>query len=240
MRAGNCCWAPAQEIKAMNDLKRMMTVGALAAVTAALCLAQAGCGTLTLEQNVAAGALGTTLLGARTPAQEIEQIYYLGVFDPQEQVPPTVYRVRVHGQASLISGMKFASGWVHANLIDSLGSHIEFDKDGGRVSITKGSKDELAALQTGRRLILFGPEGFREAPKDHRLVIVMGSSPDKYFEALDKSLGVVSEVMAEQRNTGINKLLLEALAKAKGERDRLDQLAKDIENDVPQPKENDQ
>ena len=221
----------------MHDIKRMMAVGALALLAGALCLAQAGCATL--EQNVAAGALGTTLLGARTPAQEIEQIYYLGVFDPQEQVPPTVYRVRVHGQASLISGMKFASGWVHANLIDSLGSHIEFEKDGGRVSITKGNEDELAALQTGRRLVLFGPEGFREAPKDHRLVIVMGSSPDKYFEALDKSLGVVSEVMAEQRNTGINKLLLEALTKAKGERDRLDQLAKDIDNDIPEPGEND-
>ena len=221
----------------MYDVKRMMAVGALALLAGGLCLAQAGCATL--EQNVAAGALGTTLLGARTPAQEIEQIYYLGVFDPQEQVPPTVYRVRVHGQASLISGMKFASGWVHANLIDSLGSHIEFDKEGGRVSITKGNEDELASLQTGRRLVLFGPEGFREAPKDHRLVIVMGSSPDKYFEALDKSLGVVSEVMAEQRNTGINKLLLEALTKAKGERDRLDQLAKDIENDIPEPREND-
>lgn len=53
--------------------------------------------------------MGTTLLGARTPANEIEQIYYLGVFDPQEQLEPMVYRVRVHGQASPISGMKFGS-----------------------------------------------------------------------------------------------------------------------------------
>ena len=124
----------------MRDVKRRTAVETLAVLTAALCVIQAGCATL--EQNVAAGVLGTTVLGARTPAQEIEQIYYLGVFDPQEQVPPTVYRVRVHGQASIISNMKFASGWVHANLIDSLGSHIEFDREGGRVSITRGSKDE--------------------------------------------------------------------------------------------------
>jgi len=219
----------------MHNVKRMMAVGGLALLAGALCLAQAGCATV--EQNVAAGVLGTTLLGARTPAQEIEQIYYLGVFDPQEQLPPAVYRVRVHGQASIISGMKFGSGWVHASLVDSLGTQMEFVKDSGRVSITRGDEDDLAALKTGRRLMLFGPEGFREAPKDHRLVIVMGSSPDKYFEAVDKSLQVVSKAMAEQRNEGVNRLILELLVQIKSERDRLAVLTEDVRSDFGQEEE---
>ena len=37
-----------------------------------------------------------------------------------EQVPPSVYRVRVKGQASFLSATKFASGWVPADLVDSL------------------------------------------------------------------------------------------------------------------------
>src|SRR5437879_5604100 len=64
----------------------------------------------------ALGAVGATVLGAQSPNNEIEVIYYLGVFDPQDQLPPTVYRVRVHGQASFISLTKFASGWVRAEL----------------------------------------------------------------------------------------------------------------------------
>jgi hypothetical protein len=192
----------------------------------------------TVEGNVGLGAAGVTLLGARTPANEIEQIYYLGVFDPQEQVPPTVYRVRVHGQASALSGMKFASGWVQASVIDSLGTHIEFNKDSDQVEIDKGDEKDLASLQTGRRLMLFGPEGFREAPKDHRLVIVMGASPEKFFQAMDTSLGVVSQVMSERRGESINKLLLEAITKVSAERERLDDLAKDVANDMPKSKEN--
>lgn len=35
-----------------------------------------------LEGNVALRTVGATVVGGRAPAQEIEQIYYLGVFDP--------------------------------------------------------------------------------------------------------------------------------------------------------------
>ena len=61
----------------------------------------AGCHT-----SVQTGALvtgGVTLAGARTPSQDLEQIYYLGVFDPEEQLPPTFYRLTVRGQASAMS-----------------------------------------------------------------------------------------------------------------------------------------
>ncbi len=46
---------------------------------------QTGC--LTTGESVAA-AIGATLFGAQSPNNEIEQIYYLGVFDPQGQIPP--------------------------------------------------------------------------------------------------------------------------------------------------------
>jgi hypothetical protein len=58
-----------------------------------------GCNSLPL--NFALGTGIATGLGAMTPGHEIEQIYYLGSFDPQEQVPPALYRVRVRGQALL-------------------------------------------------------------------------------------------------------------------------------------------
>ena len=196
---------------------------------ALLLLATSGCGSLTPVENVAVGTVGLTALGARTPAQEIEQIYYLGVFDPQEQVPPMVYRVRVHGQASILSGVNFGSGWVPAQIIDSLNSNISYNQ--GAIQIDKGAGETLAALQTGRRLVMFGPEGFREAPADHRLVIVMGASPEKFFNAIDRSLGAVNDTIVARRNENLNKLLLQALSEANRERQRLDDLKKDIAND---------
>jgi hypothetical protein len=169
------------------------------------------------------------VLGAGRPSSEVEQIYYIGVFDPQEQVPPEMYRVRVHGQASAISSMSFASGWVHASLIDSLGTSIRTDMESGLTSITRGeSPEEFKPFKTGRRMMMVGPEGFREAPKDHRLVIVMGASPEKYFQAIDESLGAVSEVIAEQRSAALSQELFEALYKLKSEHDRLNDLEMDI------------
>ncbi|HQR16172.1 MAG TPA: hypothetical protein PKW52_13355 [Nitrospira sp.] len=52
-----------------------------------------------LPQNIALGAAITTAVGAVIPGHDIEQVYYLGSFDPQEQIPPALYRVRVRGQA---------------------------------------------------------------------------------------------------------------------------------------------
>jgi hypothetical protein len=41
-------------------------------------------------------------------------------------------------------------------------------------------------------MIQFGPEGFREVPSEHRLVIVMGANPSAFFQAVDKTLGSLS------------------------------------------------
>lgn len=163
-----------------------------------------------------------TALAGHYPANEIEQIYYLGVFDPQEQVPPTVYRVRVRGQASVISLMRFASGWVPADLIDSLGGQVTLDPNDGSFSVTKDAA-LTSHLPTSRKLVLFGPEGFREAPKGHRLVIVMGSSPETFFEAIDTSLGMVTRATVELEHGKLNQELLRELLRLRDQQDRVDE-----------------
>ena len=195
-----------------------------------LALAGLGSGCTTTSATIAAGIGGTAFL-AHSPNNEIEQIYYLGVFDPQEQVPPTVYRVRVHGQASAFSFTRFSSGWVPAEVIDSLGTSIRFEKAGGELKIEDTEKMNNA-LPTGRKLVLFGPEGFRPAPKDHRLVIVMGSNPEGFFRAIDESLGMVSEVKVQQHNLKLQQDVYEALLQISNERQRLEELVKDIDADL--------
>lgn len=232
----------------MRDVWSLILVAQRALMVLALLGLSSGCSST--KDTIAAGIGGVAFL-AHSPTDEIEQIYYLGVFDPQEQVPPTVYRVRVRGQASPISFTRFASGWVKADLIDSLGTSIGFEKGSESVKITKTGDDLSASLQTGRRLMLFGPEGFREAPKDHRLVIVMGSNPEGFFRAIDESLGVISQAKmeqqgsalnrisqakVEQQDSALNRLLLEELARLKKERESLDDLVKDVEADMPERK----
>jgi hypothetical protein len=182
------------------------------ACAAALFVMLAGCASPWQTFGLFAGA---TISGAYAPDREIEQIYYLGVYDPQEQVPPALYRIRVHGQASFISGVHFASGWVPAKVIDSLGGQVMTDPDnfGSALSITNGPDSYLSTLKTGRRLMMFGPEGFREAPRDHRLVIVMGASPEKYFEQIDKAMGDIGAVTLERNSTHVEKRLFEELTK---------------------------
>jgi hypothetical protein len=171
-----------------------------------------------LPQNIALGAAITTAIGAVIPGHDIEQVYYLGSFDPQEQVPPALYRVRVRGQASIISWMRFGSGWVPAELIDSLGSSVEINKADGKIKFTHENSKSLSKLAIGRRLMQFGPEGFREVPKEHRLVIVMGSDPEKFFAAMDEALDAVSQGKADQDNRTLNRLLFEALIIVKAEK----------------------
>ena len=205
------------------------------ALLAVAALALAGCGNA--NENIALGVIGSTLVGAQAPNNEIQQIYYLGVFDPQDQLPPAVYRVRVHGQASFLNQAKFASGWAPAALVDSLSTHISFPKTGGPgIAIDKGAPTNQSSLgsahafdQTHRKLVLFGPEGFREAPKDHRLVIVMGASPEAFFEGIDSALGSVSGFQAEQRDDALARKLLAAHLKLVAERRELDDLRKDAE-----------
>jgi hypothetical protein len=201
-------------------------------VLALLCLG-GGC---TTTSDTAGAAIGVTALGAHSPAHEIEQIYYLGVFDPKEQVPPTVYRVRVHGQASAISLMRFASGWVPANMIDSLGTSVYFQKAGAALHIDETKKLD-DALPAGRKLVMFGPEGFRPAPKDHRLVIVMGSNPKAFFKAIDTSLGMVSEVKAQQVSAALQQDVFKALLEISDERQRLDELVEAVDADLGEGKE---
>jgi hypothetical protein len=175
-----------------------------------------GCNSL--PQNIALGAAITTAVGAVIPGHDMEQVYYLGSFDPQEQVPPALYRVRVRGQASIISWMRFGSGWVPAELIDSLGSSVEVNKADGKIVFTKAGNDQLSKLKIGRRLMQFGPEGFREVPKNHRLVLVMGSSPDKFFAAMDEALGAVSQAKVDQDAGALSRLLFEAMTTVKAEK----------------------
>ena len=183
-----------------------------------------GCGT---TGNIIGGATGATAFGGTTPSHQIEQVYYLGVFDPQEQIDPTIYRVIVRGQAGAISNMNFGSGWVPARLVDSLSTHITF-KD-GKINIDDSNGENMSTLKTGRRLMMFGPEGFREAPKDHRLAIVMGASPENFFLAMDSVLGMVSETQENQRQEKLKEKLFEALFLVKNAKERLGDLNTEIE-----------
>jgi hypothetical protein len=181
----------------------------------------------------AATAIGATIVGAQSPSHEIEQVYYLGIVDPHEQIPTAIYRLTVRGQASFISNTKFASGWVPAQLVDSLNSHIGFEEKGPGVATTQpANSDQLSRIQTGRRLVLFGPEGFREAPRDHRLVIVMGANPDAFFQAIDQALGTLATVQQDSSNARVKALMVEAIAEVNAERARLDALQKDVDAQV--------
>ncbi len=154
-----------------------------------------GCKT---SEFVAGSVVGTAVIGPVTPTQEIQQIYYLGVFDPKEQLPSALYRVSVHGQAGALSNMSFGSGWVPAEFVDSLNTKLSLDQeDASKQSpCGKNCADKIEFI--GRRLMLFGPEGFREAPRDHRLVIMMGQNPSGFFQAVDQALGVYAGAKEEQ------------------------------------------
>lgn len=200
----------------------------LACACAALLLV--GCATPAQTAGaIAGGAVGITVAGGYAPSQEIQQVYYLGVFDPEEQVPPTIYRLTVHGQASSISGMKFGSGWVPAGLIDSLNSQLSYDATDPQSSLRiDAGTNHMSQIKTGRRLIQFGPEGFREAPANHRLVVVMGSSPDKFFEAIDQTLGSLARVTNETGNAELREKLYKALIETQTEREKLLEIKADM------------
>ena len=217
----------------MKATQTYASVIAVSVVLAFSILSAPGCGSL--EENVALGTVGATVVGAQAPAHEVEQTYYLGVFDPQDQLPPSIYRVRVHGQASFISGTKFASGWVPAKFIDSLGTNIQFDSETNTIKFEDaGNTDKISELETGRRLMLFGPEGFRESPKGHRLVIVMGASPENFFQAIDESLGIIAQAIQSVGDAALDRLLFETLVRTQAEREELDELIFDTAKDLGQ------
>lgn len=119
----------------------------------------------------------------------VTQTYYVGVADPLGQLPPSLYRITLRGESTWFNTTRYASGWVKSELVDSLQSRIHFDDD-GEVQVDAGS--ESVSLGSDRRLWLFGPEGFRKAPRDHRLVVVLGASPKAFFQAADEVLGQLS------------------------------------------------
>ena len=213
-------------------------------IAVVLTLSTVGCAGDPAATNaaIAGGVVAGTLVGAQSPGQEIEQVYYLGVFDPQDQLPAEVYRVTVHGQASAISGMQFGSGWVPASFIDSLNSNIAFQKESGLLTTTQGEEKQMATLKTGRRLMMFGPEGFREAPKDFRLVIVMGASPQAFFQAIDTSLGLISQVQKGAVDSSITQQLIQERQNLLSQQQRLATLkaAVDVEMAPPQQAGNQQ
>ena len=185
-------------------------------------------GCTSTEKSLMLGVGAATVLEGQAPAHEIQQTYYFGVFDPQDQLPPQMYRIRVHGQASFLSATQFASGWVPAQLIDSLNTSASFT-NAGRVDVNQENNALLSDLDEGHRLVLFGPQGFRKAPRNHRLVIIMGSSPEEFFKTIKQTVSKVSKVIQERRNTSLTKKLFRALVIAKADRDRLSELRRELE-----------
>jgi len=144
-------------------------------------------------------------IGGQAPISEVEQIYYLGVFDPRGQIPPQVYRIRVHGQSSL-GNAKFSSGWVPAELIDTLSLPKVNEEIAGIDAAGKGSP-----FLDGRNLMAFGPEGFREVPQNYRLVMTMGNDAGKFFEAVGVTLGTVANAELRVKNIEVNSELFKAM-----------------------------
>lgn len=164
-------------------------------------------------------------LGTFVPNAEIEQIYYLGVIDPIEQVPEAIYRVRVRGQASAMSETKFASGWVPAWSIDALnGQSSGIDAGKNRWLQNKCESAATCVPTVGRGLVQFGPEGFREAPRDFRLVIVMGADPSKFFKAIDTTLATISSVTLDKDSAGVRKDMNAALKQLREDQAKLKEL----------------
>ncbi|HYL82014.1 MAG TPA: hypothetical protein VEU07_14445, partial [Candidatus Acidoferrum sp.] len=62
-------------------------------------------------------------------------------------------------------------------------------------------------LPPGRSLVLYGPEGFRSVPQDHRLVLVMSSDPSEFF----KQVQLIAGAKAEGDASGEREVLLELL-----------------------------
>jgi hypothetical protein len=204
---------------------RLSTTGTTVAVLALLCTLN-GCSSVSTRNQVF-GVTATAIAGV-TPSTEIEQLYYLGVFDPQDQLPPTLYRIRIRGQSSTLNMTRFASGWVPAAAVDSLGSSIEFENGKVKVEKASGETDTNTSANTlgsDRRLMLFGPEGFREAPKNHRLVVLMGSSPEAFFQSIDQALGTIALATQGKSAAGAEREWLAMLLQLRTEKDRLNDLA---------------
>jgi len=208
--------APAGRWIAGRTARRCRLLGLLG-----VSLLATGCGSTV--GDVTLGAVGATLVTGQAPTAEVQQTYYLGVTDPRGQVPPTIYRLRVHGQSSFINNTRFASGWVPAQVIDTLGTRISSD-DNGQVTIDRDSADNRARLAGGRSFYDFGPEGTRPYPKDYRLVVVMGANPEAFFNAVDRTLGDVARIANGRVHAEAAQAMLEAANQLAAQEDRLQEL----------------
>lgn len=215
-----------------HDRKRFFRAIYSAVGVVALSLFGAGCAT----PAETAGLAGGLSIGAAavTPTHELEQVYYVGVFDPDEQIPHSVYRLRVHGQSSPLNNVQFASGWVPAELIDSLGSRVSINPNAQTgATIQAAATGQEANLEVGRRMMMFGPEGFRQAPAGYRLVIVMGADPSKFFDAVDQALGDSSQATAQQGNAATQVKLFGEFQAIVSSRQKLDGLKIQEATDLP-------
>lgn len=193
-----------------------------------------GCETVAQRNQLIGGALVTA--AAITPGTDLEQVYYLGSFDPRGQIPPQLYRIRVRGQASMLNATRFASGWVPAEVIDSLGttlsiggSGVGFNGPANAASAPAGAASAAPfSANQDRQLVQFGPEGFRTAPTRHRLVILMGSDPSQVEQAFASALGTVAQAKSGQSAQVLDQDLIELLLKLAHERAALEQLKKEL------------
>ena len=175
-----------------------------------LVLLAGGCDTIA-QRNQAVLAAGIGALSV-TPSFDLEQTYYLGSFDPAGQLPPTLYRIRVRGQSSVLNNTKFASSWVPAEVVDALTGSASLDVKSGSITIGKDSGSPgFNVNESGRRLMQFGPEGFRSAPKGHRLVILMGASPETVEQAFASALGSVAMAANGASGSTVDRDALKAL-----------------------------
>lgn len=175
-----------------------------------MALVLAGCDTIAHRNQgiLAAGVVAASV----TPSFDLEQTYYLGSFDPAGQLPPTLYRIRVRGQSSMLNQTKFASSWVPAEVVDALTGSASLNTKSGAITIGKDSDNPGFNInESGRRLMQFGPEGFRSAPKGHRLVILMGASPETVEQAFASALGSVAMASNGASGNAVDREALKAL-----------------------------
>lgn len=203
-----------------NEQSRARRPRASVAICIALATLMTACSTANVAlRNRQVG--GTLTALAMTPNADIEQTYYLGSFDPLDQVPPAVYRIRVRGQSSILNQTRFASSWVPASVVDALTGSVGFKgKDGLEVDAVNGFGDGKG-LKVGRGMVMFGPEGFREAPRDHRLVVIMGSNPEQVEQAFSSALGSIATVKFGQSGAGVEREVFDLLLKLGAEKDSL-------------------
>jgi len=116
----------------------------------------------------------------------VKTTHYLGVFDPQEQVPAELYRITIEGNAGVFSKVNYATGWVPANAADLLSVDVRPSQD-GKIEIT-GDQSKTVTVGARRQFFEIGPTGVATQPEDGRFVVVMSSNPDYFF----KKVGMLS------------------------------------------------